>query len=389
MPANLTPQYREVEKKFRDAKTPEEKLGFLREMLSIIPKHKGTEKLQADLKRRISKLQVETQRSRRTGRRPYAFTVESEGAGQVALVGPPNSGKSSLLRALTRAEPEVASYPFTTRMPLPGMMHFEDVQIQLVDLPAVSETGTEHWVLQIVRNADAALLVVDASSPALLDELEMVQRELAARGIYLSGRSPKEMQMSSLREVADGREGPGEGAHDSGRPDLREGARQVPESADAPPEGEALGTSSPLKLPPNSALKTAMVVANKMDLAVDSDVLGLLDEFLAEREPSLGPIAFVRFSAKEPHLTPSLGRRLFELLGLMRVYTKIPGKKPDMDTPFVLPAGSTLMDVAALVHKDFVSGLKFARVWGSGAFDGQCIQKDHVLKDKDIVELHL
>jgi len=335
MPANLTPQYHEAERKFKEAKTAEEKLQCLREMFAVIPKHKGTEKLQADLKRRISKLQDESQKAHKSGRRPYAFAVEREGAAQMALVGPPNSGKSSILRALTRAEPEVAPYPFTTRMPLPGMMQYEDIQIQLVDLPAVSETGWEQWASQIVRGADAVLVVLDLSSDAVLEDMEMLETQLAQRGIHLAG-------------------------------------------ADSTPE-----------LPSEAAVRKALVVGNKSDLRPDPEVAELLRAALSDRRDGLGRLDLVLFSAAGAADTAGLRQSLFDLAGIIRVYTKIPGRKPDMDRPFVLPAGSTLMEVAALVHKDFVASLKFARIWGSGAFEGQCVQKDHVMRDRDVVELHL
>ncbi len=356
MPANLTPQYHEAERRFKEAKTPEEKLQCLREMFSVIPKHKGTEKLQADLKRRISKLQDESQKARKSGRRPYAFAVEREGAAQMALVGPPNSGKSSILKALTRAEPEVAPYPFTTRMPLPGMMQFEDVQIQLVDLPGVSDTGMEHWVLQILRGADALLVVLDLGDAGVLDSLDMLEDQLASKGIYLAG------------------------------PDRTVEPELSPTASDGHPTAVQEGHPG---LPPNSVMKKALVVGNKSDLCPDSLVTELLRAGLSDRPKGLGRLSLVPFSAASPSDAPALKRDLFDLAGIIRVYTKIPGRKPDMDRPFVLPAGSTLLEVAALVHKDFLASLKFARLWGSGAFEGQCVQKDHVMRDGDVVELHL
>lgn len=335
MPANLTPQYHEAERKFKEAKTPEDKLRFLREMFSVIPKHKGTEKMQADLKRRIAKLQDDSQRAHKSGRRPYAFAVEREGAAQMVLVGPANSGKSSVLRTLTRAEPEVAPYPFTTRMPLPGMMQFEDIQIQLVDLPAISETGVEHWVPQIIRGADAVLVVLDLSAEEVLEDMEVVEKLLAENGIYLIGK-------------------------------------------DAAPQ-----------VPPNSATKKTLVIGNKSDLCADRLAEELLLASLSDRPSGLGRLNLVTFSTASTPGTAELRQTLFDLAGVIRVYTKIPGRKPDMDRPFVLPAGSTLIQVAALVHKDFAASLKFARLWGSGTFEGQCIQRDHIMKDKDVVELHL
>ena len=185
MPANLTPDYLEAERRFKSAKTTEEKIAAMEEMMATIPRHKGTEKMQADLKRRLSKLRAEQAR-RPTSRIGIIHRVEKEGAGQVAMVGPPNSGKSLLVRRLTHAMPEVADYPFTTRVPLPGMMPFEDVQVQLVDLPPVHPDFPESWLYQIIRNADAALLVVDLSDPDLLEDLETTLGQLAGAKVQLA-----------------------------------------------------------------------------------------------------------------------------------------------------------------------------------------------------------
>src|SRR5208282_2682718 len=171
MPANLTPDYLEAERRFKSAKTSQEKIDALEEMMATIPRHKGTEKMQAELRRRLSKLRAEQHR-RPVSRIDIIHRVEKEGAGQVAMVGPPNAGKSLLVRRLTHALPEVADYPFTTRIPLPGIMPFEDVQIQLVDLPPVHPDFPESWLYKIIRNADAVLLVADLSDPDLLEDLE-------------------------------------------------------------------------------------------------------------------------------------------------------------------------------------------------------------------------
>ncbi|KPJ59730.1 MAG: hypothetical protein AMJ46_10295 [Latescibacteria bacterium DG_63] len=331
MPANLPPQYHEIEKKYREAKNPSEKLSFLREMLSVLPKHKGTEKLQGDLKRRISKLQNQLQKSRKVSRRPYGFSVHREGAAQIVLVGPANSGKSSVLGALTRAEPEIAQYPFTTRKPLPGMMQFEDIQIQLIDTPPVMEGSVEQWFVQLVMNADAVLLVLDVASPSVLKELEMVKQQLALNTILLwdfpNTRSPQSSEQMCIKKT--------------------------------------------------------LVLGNKTDLGPPTEAIQLLTETLGENTK------LILFSAAGTSAVDLLKRQLFEMLELVRIYTKVPGKKPDLGKPFVLKGGSTILDVATLVHKDFRANLKSARIWGSGAFDGQYVQRDHVVEDGDVIELHL
>src|SRR5712692_4884197 len=186
MPANLTPQYIEAEKRFKQAGSIEEKVAALEEMMATIPRHKGTEKLQADLKKKMSALRKETEEHKKTGRRE-SFVIEREGARQLALVGAPNSGKSQLLRSLTNATPEVADYPYTTRIPIPGMLIFENVRFQIIDLPPISLEYTESWVPQIIRNADAVLWIVDLSDDDLLDQLEETRTFLGNAHADLAG----------------------------------------------------------------------------------------------------------------------------------------------------------------------------------------------------------
>ena len=329
MPANLTPQYHEAEAKYRAAVTSQEKLDALEEMLAVIPKHKGTEHMRADIKRRISKIK---ERDKKLGvaKRGYEFRVEREGAGQIALVGPPNSGKSLLLDRFTAAEPKVADYPFSTRKPMPGMMEFEDIQIQLVDMPPITPGTSEPWLLAIVRSADAALIVLDSSSPELLEDLEGAREELATGKILLRG-----------------------------------------------PEQEP-----PKDLGPSLVTRPAIIAANKSDLdGADENLSTLRDLYGAE-------MPVVPISAQTGEGLEELKRSLFDLLGIIRVYTKVPGKPPDIQRPFTLPRGSTLLDLAIQVHHDFAQRFKFARAWGKGKPDGVMIGRDYVFEDKDIVELH-
>jgi len=325
MPANLTPDYLEAERRFKSAKTTEDKIAALEEMMATIPRHKGTEKMQADLKRRLSKLRAEQAR-RPASRIGIIHRVEKEGAGQVVMVGPPNSGKSLLVRRLTHAMPEVADYPFTTRVPLPGMMPFEDVQVQLVDLPPVHPDFPESWLYQIIRNADAALLVVDLSDPDLLEDLETTLGQLAGAKVQLA-------------------------------------------------EG---------KLPdvPGWLRKRTLLVANKIDASGAPEDLEILRELYGAR------FVLTRVSAETGEGLDSLRHAVFELLEVIRVYTKAPGKKLERTAPYVLKRGSRLIDLAGHVHQDFLAQLKYARLWREGRFEGQMVNRDHVLEDKDVVELH-
>ena len=327
MPANLTPDYLAADRKFKEATTPHDKLAALEEMLATIPKHKGTEKMQANLKSRLAKMRAETQRRKGAARARPFYHVEREGAGQIALVGAPNSGKSSILAALTHAVPEVADYPFTTRVPLSGMAAFEDLQIQLVDLPPISAEFSEGWLYAIIRGADGALVVVDLADPDILTSTEQVLKLLEA---------------ANLRLVS---------------PGSVNGRR---------PAGE---------LP-------AIFVATKLDAPDARETLHIFREFYGSRLPLL-PVS----SQQDVNLA-ELRKTMFTMLNVIRVYSKKPGKKPDLSVPYIVRKGTAVLEAAAAVHKDFAEHLKYARLWRHGGVEGQMVGRDHPLEDGDILELH-
>lgn len=331
MPANLTPQYKVAEDRYRQAETPAEKLTALEDMLTIIPKHKGTEKIQADIKRRISKLKEEDEKKGQGVKHGPEYNVEKEGGGQVILVGPPNSGKSTLLSKLTKAQPEIGEYPFTTQRPLPGMMQYEDIRIQIVDLPAISEEFTEPWIVAIARNGDAVLLVVDASDIELLDSIETTLAILKEYKVALYG-------------------------YDRGIPS--EGDRAY-------------------------AWKKTLMVVTKIDKNVTEGDLEVIRELYDDRFP------IVPVSCETGENLDELKDAVFRMLDIVRVYTKIPGKPVDMKSPFILRRGSTVEDLTAQVHKEFVQKLRFARIWSSQKYDGQMVSRDHLLEDRDVIELHV
>ncbi len=337
MPANLTPQYLAAEQRFKEAVTTPDKVEALEEMMAVMPKHKGTEKLQADLRRRLAKLRTEVEKRHGVSKASAIYTVQKEGAGQVVLVGAPNVGKSSLLARLTHATPEIGDYPFTTRLPQPGMMPYENILIQLVDMPPIDQQFYEPWMGGIVRQADFILLVVDLSSDELLDEVEGVRRVLEGSKIRLAGKMPE--------------------------PD---------------PPGEA-----------GSSHRT-LLIANKLDFPDARENLRILREFFADR------YEIQAASAATGEGLDGLGAILFERLMVIRIFTKAPGKKVDLTSaPFVLKQGSTVLDAARAVHRDFVHSLKFVRAWSSEKskrsvkFDGQMVERTHKLEDGDILELHV
>jgi ribosome-interacting GTPase 1 len=181
MPANLSPDYHRAEERFRRAQTVEDKIEALEEMLRVIPKHKGTDGLQGDIKARLAKLRKAP--ASKAGKASHSHLIPREGAGQIALVGPANTGKSSLVAALTHAKPEIADYPGTTREATPGMMRYEDIAFQLVDLPPLNDDHVEPWVFDMVRRADLLWIVVTVENA--VDGLELTRRILAAKGIEI------------------------------------------------------------------------------------------------------------------------------------------------------------------------------------------------------------
>jgi ribosome-interacting GTPase 1 len=328
MPTNLPPEALEAEKRYRAAETVEEKIVCLEEYIGAIPKHKGTDHLRADLRRKLSKLKAAAQTRQRTAKQASAYHIDREGVGQVVLVGPPNEGKTALVVALTNAAPEVAAYPFTTWTPTPGMMEVGNVQIQLIDTPPLNEDFVDPEMLNLLRRTDLILLVVSLQAFPL-QELEDTIAILMENRIV-----PSQLQHRYAGER---------------RP----------------------------------AIIPMLVLANKCDdedCAEDFEVLCELIEF---------DLPLIPVSATTGRNLEAMKRAVFEQLGVIRVYAKPPGKEPNFQSPFVMKEGGTVEEFAGKVHQDFVRKLKSARVWGSGSFDGQMVGRDHILHDGDVVELRI
>jgi len=330
MPANLPPQYYELEREFSKERDPRERLRLAEELLRIMPKHKGTDHLQADMKTKIAKLKKQVEVPVKAGGARQATLqdhVEREGAGQVILIGPPNTGKSSLVDALTNAHPVIGDYPYTTREPLAAMMTFETVQIQLIDTPPISSEQYENYLGNLIRNADLVLLVCDLTDPKMIENVDVVLRILGEKRINL-----------------------------------------VPQ-IDTEPED------------PRYKYQQAMICGHKFEEAAD--------ESRARLQARFRGFAFVATSILDDDSLNKLKRAIFESLSIIRVYTKQIGKEVDPSNPVVLPVGGTVEDAANVIHKDFGQKLKFAKVWGQGKFDGQRVKSDYVLSDGDIVEFHI
>ena len=340
VPANLSPEYKAAEAAFRKCRDPRERLERLREMLRAIPKHKGTEHLQADIKARIKDLGEELEGARKGGGHGGpALVIRPEGAAQIGLIGPPNAGKSSLHARLTGSGARVAPYPFTTQYPHAGMMPHEDVHFQLIDLPAIAPEHPVPWLVSTLQTADAALLVVDLGELSCLEQLQAVQSVLEKKRVTLT-------EHWEATGASDG-----------------SAAR-----ADDDPFA--------LRLP-------TLMLANKAEGIANFDA-----ELQAVRELTGMRYPVFAVSATTGRGLGEIGPWLFRNLGIVRVYTKAPGHPADKHRPFTLRRGQTVGDLARLVHQDLERSLRYARIWGQSGFEGQQVGHEHRIADGDTVELH-
>ena len=325
VPANLTPEYFKAERWFRTAATNEEKILALERMLAVMPKHKGTDHLKADLRRKLSKLK-EAPPKKGKGKHIDIFHVQRTGVGQVVLLGTPNCGKSSIVAALTNAKVNVADFPFATAAPVPGMVKFEDIQIQLVDMPPITADHSAPGQVGTYRSCDLIAIVIDLSAD-VTEQLRICLDFLESRNLLIDEQTPA-----------------------------------VDE------HGNVLG-------------KRVFCICTKSDIAKPGAIETL-------KQSCKYPFEFAEVSTKTGSGLRQLSAIFFSLLGIIRIYAKPPGKKPDMDDPFTLPAGSTVMDLATAIHRELAEKLKFARIWGTDVYDGQNAQRNHILNDKDVIELH-
>jgi ribosome-interacting GTPase 1 len=328
MPANLTPQYIKLRSELEKSKDIDEKIELLQEMIAIIPKHKGTNKMIGGLRSKLATFRKEVLNKPSKHKAYNPYSIVRQGAGQVVVIGFPNVGKSSLVAKLTKVHTAVAPYPFTTEKPIVGMMPFENINIQLIDTPPITEDSFEPSLIDLIRRADLIFLLVDAGEDEALDHIEFIKNRLEQAKLKLT-----------MMDIGEDEET--EFIH-----------------------------------------KKAMIVANKTDLEGSQDRIDTLNELYLQEIPVFG------LSLELDAEFDSFKRMVFDVLHIIRVYTKPVGKKPDFNDPVILYRGSTVVEAAEEIHRDFAENLKFAKIWG-GEYSGQRVSRDHPLEDGNILEFHV
>ena len=332
MPANLPPQYYELERQFKAELDNVEKLRMAQELLRIMPKHKGTAKVQADMKTKISKIKklIAGGEKSHGARTSVSFdSMQKEGEKQIILVGPPNCGKSSLLDSLTHAKPLVADYPYSTREPMPGMMTFKEVPLQLIDTPPISEELYESYMSGLIRTADVVVIVVDLASETMEKDIEFILEKMEEKKINLIPHIPDEDAV--YNKTSD---------------------------------------------------KLTVISAHKFYEDESGEKLQIIKEKF--RNFSVVPTSILDEDSLE-----NLKQSIFEIMKIIRIFTKRIGHDPVLENPIILPVGGTVLQAAVSLHKDFGQKLKFAKLWGEGKYDGQKALADFVLADGDIIEFHM
>lgn len=336
MPANLSQQYRNAEKKYRKCDSPDEELECLQLMLREIPKHKGTDKLQADIKRKISKLK-EFLQNRPARKSTAGFRLPRQGAGRVVVIGGPNSGKSSLVTALTDSQPEVAEFPFTTRHPLPGLMPVDDIKIQLVDTPPITSQNYEASTEALVRGADLVLCLIDLATDESIDDFGDLFSTVQ--------NSRSRIDRSNRLDESD------------------------------------VGVT----------YSQAFLVWTKIDSELASERQAIFKELIAEKfgdQFCRLKLPEVEFAVSKAEDFESLKRSIWESLEIVRVYTKDPqNKEPDFQNPMTLTKGAQVIDLASLIHQELAENFHSARLWRTGKHDATTVNGNFLLEDRDIVEI--
>jgi ribosome-interacting GTPase 1 len=356
------------------------------EFLALVPKHHGTDRMISQVKKQMAALREEIERKKKQQKAGSApvYHVPKAGAAQVAIIGPTNVGRSSLLRAVTNAQVDVTPYPYGTKVPVPGMLPFEDIQFQLVEVPALVEGSSEgraegFMKLAMARNADAIIIVVDVRDDPAGNFL-MITGELANSRILIA---PPEGEVEIEKRAGTQIQFIWEGElTDCSTEDVIELlAGYKIRSALVRVRGSVTLENVEDAIFGNAVYRPTLILANKSDLRPDRRAIEKLREAAA-------PLEVIVASAEHTtNLAPTIGEKLFSLLSITRVYTKEPGKEP-AKIPMVFKGDVTVGALARTIHNDFYEHFKFARIWGPAAkFPNEKVGLDRRLTDGTVIQL--
>ena len=390
MVTNLPPEAQDKWAEVVACRSTPQKIKLMREFISLVPKHKGTSKLLANVRRRIATLEreMEKAKARRKGGRGRGFSVPKEGAGQIIILGPTNVGRSSLLASLTNAKAEITPVPYATRKPIIGMLPYEDIQFQLVEAPALVKGATDGrmegpQILGLARNADGLVLMVDLSGEPV-EQFQAVRSELGQAGIMIE-RLEGEVEIVR-RSSGVGIQVAGGGILvDCTVEDIRRMLNTYRiNSAVVKIRGKARLEDIEVSLFSSTTYKPTMIIANKADVDGAEEKLFHLKKTVKGKG-----IPVLSVSCKTNEGLEEVARQIFVMLGIVRVYAKKPEEKEPSGDPIVVGEGTTVIDVAKKLNTRLYRGFRYARIWGTSAkHPGQKVGSEHTMEDGDIIEIH-
>jgi len=390
MPSNISAEAKNKWAQVAACHSTPEKIRLMREFISLVPRHKGTEKLLGNVRRRIRVLEDEVQKTkaRRKGSRAGGFSVPKEGAGQIIILGATKVGRSSLLTKVTNAKVEPSPVPFATRKPVVGMLPYQNIQFQLVEAPAIVEGSAQgkmggSQILGLARNADGLALMVDLSEDSA-GQFRMLRSELENSGVLI-GKSEGEVEVTRRSAGASVQIVGGGILVDCTLDDIRRMLESYRiNSAVVKVRGKVALDDIEASLFSSTVYKPALILANKTDAPEAEGALRNLKEELGGVEVPVLPASCLSGQG-----LAELGDCIFRMLGIVRIYTKEPSDREASPNPIVAKKGTTAIDIAKELHSSLYRRFQYGRVWGKSAkYPGQKVGSSHVLKDGDTLEIH-
>jgi ribosome-interacting GTPase 1 len=381
VPTNLPPEALKKWEEYSEAQSPEEKLRKLQEFYSLMPKHKGTEKLEKFVKRRMSELRDEIERQKAAKSKRGGFAVEKRGAAQMVLIGFTNSGRSTVLSKLTNANPLISPYPFTTvEKPEEGMMEFKGAQIQVVEAPPIVPDGGKltNLAISLSYNSDILGIVLDGRINPV-DQFNEIASILEKYNISL--KKPRGVVRVIRSKAAPGIIVKNKGRIlDGSEYDVRKilenyGVRQ----AWVEIEGEvSLSDVEESVLSEKKYKPFILFVTHADDELAKKNV-----EALRKLGVLVIPVDLSSEVDRE-----FLGEYILKELNLIRVYTKSKAEKGFSERALVVRRGTTAREVARIIHKDLYENFKYAKVWSKRLpYSPMRVGPDFELEDGDAIEI--